>query len=165
MKIAIISDTHDNLASLKRAVSWINKEKIKTIIHCGDIFKPETLKEGLKEYRGKIYVIFSEADASFSKIPQNSFEDLPKSKVFGKFGQIKIGGRKIAFCHFPEIVKELTTTQKYDLVFYGHTHKPWEEKVGKTRLVNPGNIAGILFRPSFAIYNTKTDKLELRILK
>ena len=43
MKIAIISDTHDNVATFKKAVDLIKKEKIKTIIHCGDIFKPEKL--------------------------------------------------------------------------------------------------------------------------
>ena len=164
MKIAIISDTHDNLANLKKAISFIKKGEIKVLIHCGDIFKPETLKEGLKEFQGKIYIIFSEADASFSKIPEDSFEDLPKSKVFEKSGQIKIGGKKIAFCHFPEIARNLAESQKYDLVFYGHTHKPWEEKIGKTQLVNPGNIAGLFFRPSFAIYDTKTGRLELKIL-
>jgi len=165
MKIAIISDTHDNLASLKKALFFIKKEEIKVLIHCGDIFKPETLKEGLKEFQGKIYIIFSEADASFSKIPQDSFNDLPKNKVFEKSGQIKIGGKKIAFCHFPEIARNLAESQKYDLVFYGHTHKPWEEKIGRTRLVNPGNIAGILFKSTFAIYDTGTDKLELKILE
>jgi len=165
MKIAIISDTHDNAATLKKAIAFIKKEKIKTIIHCGDIFKPETLKDGLKEYRGKNYIIFSEADASFSRIPEDSFNDLPKSKVFEESGQIKISGKKIAFCHFPEIGRDLASTQKYDLVFYGHTHKPWEEKIGKTRLVNPGNLAGIFYKPTFAIYNTKTDKLELKILE
>jgi len=165
MKIAIISDTHDNLASLKKAVSFIKKEKIKVLIHCGDIFKPETLKEGLKGYQGKIYIIFSEADASFSEIPENSFEGLAKSKVFEQFGAIKINKKKVAFCHFPEIARNLAESQKYDLVFYGHTHKPWEEKVGKTRLVNPGNIAGILFKSTFAIYDTETGKLELKILE
>jgi len=165
MKIAIISDTHDNTATLKKAIDWIKKEKIKTIIHCGDIFKPETLKEGLKDFEGKICLIFSKADADFSRIPEDSFKNLPKSKVFEESGQIKISGKKIAFCHFPEIGRDLAKTQKYDLVFYGHTHKPWEEKIGKTRLVNPGNIAGLFFRPSFAIYDTKTDKLELKILE
>ena len=164
MKIAIISDTHDNLANLKKAISFIEKEKIKVLIHCGDIFKPETLKEGLKEFQGKIYIIFSKADADFSTIPENSFKNLPESKAWEELGQIKLGKKKIAFCHFPEIGRDLANSQKYDLVFYGHTHKPWEEKIGKTRLVNPGNIAGLFFRPSFAIYDTKTDKLELKIL-
>jgi len=165
MKIAIISDTHDNLVNLKKAISFINKERIKILIHCGDIFKPETLKKGLKGYQGKTYLIFSKTDASFSKFPEDSFKNLPRLKVYEEFGEIKINKRKIAFCHFPEIAKELARSQKHDLVFYGHTHKPWEEKIGKTRLVNPGNLAGIFYIPTFAIYDTKTDKLELKILE
>ena len=53
MKIAIISDTHDNLANFKKAISLIKKEKIKILIHCGDIFEPETIKEALKDFPGK----------------------------------------------------------------------------------------------------------------
>jgi len=164
MKIAIVSDTHDNLPNFKKAVDWIKKEKINTIIHCGDIFKAETIKESLVDYKGKIHLIFSPADADFSKIPQDSFKNLPRVKVYEKFGELKVDGKEIAFCHFPEIATELANNQKYDLVFYGHTHKPWEEKIGKTRLVNPGNIANILYKPTFAVYETKTDKLELKIL-
>lgn len=165
MKIAIISDTHDNLENLKRAINLIKKEKIKIILHCGDIFKPETIKEILKDFSGKIYLIFSPADASFSKIPEDSFDKLTGVKVFPDFGQLKIDNKKIAFCHFPEIAHNLVISQKYDLVFYGHTHKPWQEKIGKTKLVNPGNLAGLFYKATFAIYDTKEDKLELKILE
>lgn len=79
--------------------------------------------------------------------------------------QASYGARKIAFCHFPEIAKELVRRQKYDIVFYGHTHKPWLKKIGKTRLVNPGNIAGMFYKSTFATYDTKTDKLELKIIE
>jgi len=164
MKIAIIADTHDNVASLKKAVNLIKKEEIKLIIHCGDIFLPDTLKEGLKSFQGKTYIIFSKADADFSGIPEKSFKNLPRSKVWEEFGKAKLGGKNIAFCHFPEIARDLAKSQKYDLVFYGHTHKPWEEKIGKARLVKPGNIAGLFYRATFAVYDTKTDKLELKIL-
>jgi putative phosphoesterase len=153
------------LANFKKAIAWIKKEGIKTIIHCGDIFKPETIKEGLKDFEGEIHLIFSPADADFSKIPADSFKGLKRVKIYEKFGNIEKDGKRIAFCHFPEIAKELTATQKYDLVFYGHTHKPWEEKTGKARMVNPGNIANILFKPTFDVYDTKTDKLELKILE
>ena len=61
--------------------------------------------------------------------------------------------------------EELDLVHKKDLVFYGHTHKPWEEKVGNCRLVNPGEVAGQRFKPTFALYDTQTDKLELKILE
>jgi putative phosphoesterase len=165
MKIAIISDTHDNLPNTKKLANWIKKEGIKAIIHCGDIFKPEIIKEIFKVYKGKIYLIFSPADAAFSKIPENSFDNLANCKVFEEFGELKFGNKKIAFCHFPEIAKELVRRQKYDIVFYGHTHKPWLKKIGKTKLANPGNLAGIFYKPTFAIYNSSNDELELKILE
>jgi len=176
MKIAIVTDTHDNSATTKKAVDWIKKNKIKTIIHCGDVFKPEIIKEISKNFKGKIYTVISPADASFSKVPFDSFKKIPRVKIYEEFGELKIGGnpegkqasygaRKIAFCHFPEIAKELVRRQKYDIVFYGHTHKPWLKKIGKTRLVNPGNIAGMFYKSTFATYDTKTDKLELKIIE
>lgn len=165
MKIAIVSDTHDNVPSFKKAIGWIKKEKIKTVIHCGDIFKPETIKEGLKDFEGNVHIIFSPADADFSRIPRNSFKNIKNVKIYEEFGEFKKDGKSIAFTHFLEIAKELAMTKKYDLIFYGHSHKPWEETIGKTRLVNPGNLAGIFYRPTFAIYDTKTNKLELKILE
>lgn len=165
MRIAIISDTHDNLPNFKKAVDWIKNKKIKLIIHCGDIFKPDTIKEVLKIFKGRIYLIFSPADASFSRIPKDSFKNLENVKIYDEFGEIKIGAKKIAFCHFPEIAEELVKRQKYDFVFYGHTHKPWLKKVGKTKLINPGNLANLFYKPTFALYDTKTDKLELKILE
>ena len=165
MKIAIISDTHDNLANTKKAADFIKKENIKTVIHCGDIFKPETVEEIMKVFKGKLYIVFSPADASFSGIPQDSFKELKRVKIFEEFGEIKISGKKIAFCHFPEIAEDLAKKKKYYLVFYGHTHKPWLEKIGKTKMINPGNLAGIFYKATFAVYDDKTDKLELKILE
>ena len=39
MKIAIISDTHNNWPNFKKAIEWIKKEKIKLILHCGGYSK------------------------------------------------------------------------------------------------------------------------------
>ena len=165
MKIAIIADTHDNLATTKKAVDWIKKNKIKTIIHCGDVFKPEIIKEISKNFKGKIYTIISPADASFSKVPFDSFKKIPRVKIHEEFGELKIGGKKIAFCHFPEVAEELVKRQKYNFVFYGHTHKPWLKEIDKTMAVNPGNLAGIFYKPTFAVYDTERNKIELKILE
>lgn len=169
MKIAIISDTHDNLANTKKAVAWIKNEKIRIIIHCGDIFKPETIREIQNIFKGKMHIIFSPADASFSDIPGDSFEKFKQVKVWSDFGEIKIDKKKIAFCHFPEIAEDLAKRQEHDFVFYGHTHKPWIRTLrrgsGQVKLVNPGNLAGIFYKATFAVYDSKTDKLELKILE
>jgi hypothetical protein len=165
MKIAIISDTHDNLANLKKAIAVIKKEKIKFLIHCGDIFKPETVKEVLKDFSGKAHFVLSDVDEEyFEGIEKDYFKNFPKLKIWKEFGKIKVGAKKIAFTHFPKTAMGLAISQKYDIVFYGHLHKPWKAKVKKTKLVNPGNIAGLFFKPTFAIYDSNINKLELKIL-
>jgi len=165
MKIAVISDTHDNLANLEKAISFIKKEKIEVLIHCGDIFRPETAKEIFKNFSGKAHFVLSEEidEKYFENIEEN---DLKNSdfKIWRNFGEIEIDNKKIAFSHSPQTAKNLASAEKYDIVFYGHLHKPWEKKIKKTRLVNPGNLAGLFFKSSFAIYNPENDELELKIL-
>jgi putative phosphoesterase len=163
MKIAILSDSHDNIPNLKKAVSLIKQKKIKTVIHCGDICAAVTLKKAFLNFKGKIHIVFGNVDGDRFFSAKDSLI-MPHIKFWGEFGEIRAGKKKIAFTHSPKLARALAQTGKYDLVFYGHSHKPWEEKVGKTRLVNPGNIANIFYRPSFAIYDTKTNKLELVIL-
>jgi len=165
MKIAIISDSHDNLANFKKVISEIKKEKIKILIHCGDIFEPETIKEALKDFSGKAHIVLSDVDEDyFENLEKNYFKDFSDLKIYHEFGEIEIDKKRIAFCHSPKTAFKLAFSKKYEIVFYGHLHKPWKTRIKKTKLVNPGNIAGLFFRASFAIYDTETNKLELKIL-
>ncbi|MDD5145353.1 MAG: YfcE family phosphodiesterase [Candidatus Pacebacteria bacterium] len=158
MKIAIISDSHDNLPNLKKAVDWIKKEKIKIIIHCGDVSNQEIFKEALGDYKGKIYLSRGNCDLG-------DFDIIPRLKIYDEFGEVSVRNKKVAFTHFPKIAGELAMKEKYDLVFYGHNHKPWVKTVGKTQLVNPGNLSGVFYKATFATYDNRADKLELKILE
>ncbi len=169
MKIAIISDSHDNLATLKKALAWLNKEEIKTMIHCGDVSSPAMLREISKNFKGKIHLILGNIGPVGVGANEDPFgikkSGIKNVKFYGQIGQLKIGDKKLAFAHEPEKAKELALTGKYDLVFYGHDHRPWEEKMKNCRLVNPGTLAGMFNKATFAVYDTKTDKLELKLVE
>ena len=175
MKLAIISDTHDNLAILEKAVNWMKENNIEEIIHCGDICSPDTLQWLAKNFacvkprgdraplRGKIHVVFGNADNNQDAIRKTANEN-PNIILYDQSGEIKIGNIKISFCHFPKLARELASTGRYNFVFYGHTHQPWEEELNGCRLINPGNLSNMLYKASFAVYDTKTEKLELKII-
>src|SRR3989344_3051216 len=148
MRFAIVSDTHDNMANFTKVIDFLNKENIKTLLHCGDISSEETVQEAEKNFKGDIYFVRGNADFHLEKTPDTL--------------ELDLGGKKVAFVHYPELARKLAESKKYDLVFYGHTHRPWEERVGNCRLVNPGELAGQRYKPCFAIYDTITDKLELK---
>jgi putative phosphoesterase len=164
MKIAIISDTHGNVANFKKTVNWLNKENIRTILHCGDIGDPGSLKESLEDFKGECFGVFGNMDKSF-KILVDEYNKIPKVKIEEDIFETEIGGKKIIFTHFPDAAKKLAQSGKYDLVFYGHTHRPWDEKISETHMINPGELAGQFYKPTFAVYDTETSELQLKILE
>jgi len=151
MKFAIVSDTHDNIQNFSKVIDFLNKEKIDLMLHCGDICNQSTIDQAQENFKGKIHFVRGNGDFELDQVPETM--------------ELELAGKKIFFNHYPDIAKKMAETGNYDLAFYGHTHRPWEERVGNCRLVNPGELAGQRYKPTFAIYNTETDKLELRILE
>ena len=45
MNLGIISDTHDDLLSLKRAIKIFNERKVSHVIHAGDYVFPGVVKD------------------------------------------------------------------------------------------------------------------------
>lgn len=171
MKIAIISDTHGNVANFKKAVQWINKQNIKIIFHCGDIGNPESLKESLQCFTGQFFGVFGNIDKGF-QIPVKEYNLSGKISVEESTLETEIDGKRIAINHFPAEAKKLAQSNKYDMVFYGHTHRAWDEKVaclpagrGICHMINPGELTGHFYKPTFAVFDTETGSLELKILE
>jgi len=154
MKIAIVSDTHNNWANFKKAIEWIKKENIQLILHCGDIQSQETIDDARKLFVGDINFVKGNADWNMN---------LPEKM------EVQFNSKKIGFCHFPNEAKKMAQSGKFDLVFYGHTHRAWDEMVpsggGECHMINPGELAGQFNKPTFAVYNTVTGNLELKILE
>jgi len=161
MKIAICSDSHDNLTNIAKFLSYCDQHKTKTIIHCGDWCAPGTLRFFRENFKDEIYGVYG-----------NVFDEKNTSKVAEEQGIkikndgliVKINGLKILITHFQEKAKQFATTNKFDIIFYGHNHKPWFEKVGSTYLINPGTLAGMFSRATFALYDSVTKKIDLKIL-
>lgn len=172
-KVAIISDIHNNEVNLKKVLDYCKQENIQAIICCGDLASQETLHFALKNFAGTFYYAFGNMDDDYLREFEH-VNEYQNAKLFTKFGELEFevspqknigrgetSTRKIAFIHYPNAAKELCETEKYDFVFYGHTHKPWEETIGKCKMLNPGNVAGEIYPPTFAVWNTENNKFEL----
>ena len=166
MKFAVISDIHDNLSNLSKALNYCRENKIKDIIFCGDLSNCETLKYLMDNFLGNLYLIDGNNDGPlWNKIENSDFKNKnQRIKVFKKIGGFNLGGLKIAITHFQWTAGDLAKKGAYDLVFFGHTHKPSYKKINGTELINPGNIANLIFSPSFAIYDAIKRKPKLILL-
>lgn len=173
MKIAIISDTHDNLANLEKFLTLAKKEEVTGIIHCGDVTKVETLEFLLSNFSGWVKIVCGNAE-----INREDFKLLEQKRdnleVFPEVGVWE----NLAFTHKPDKTEELAQTGKYNFVFYGHTHKPWARIIpddgllgasqrpasGVTLVANPGTLGGVFMAPTFAVLDLETGQLALRRL-
>jgi len=164
MLISIFSNMHDNLVNLEKFLAWAKANKVEQLFVLGDICAPATLKEILAPgFSGKIHIVYGNvADRENEmKVAQN-FSHLIH---YGDLAEFEIDRQKIALTHYPNIAKELAQTAKYDFIFYGHSHQPWIEHIGKTIVSNPGTLAGMFYKATFAVWDTATGKLELKILE
>ncbi len=168
MKLAIISDSHDNIPRIDQMLGILKSEKINIIIHCGDVATLQTLKYLSENFNGTVYLSIGNVDQMHGL--EKKYIHFKNVIVFKKFGELTIENINIAFVHFPKIANSLAKTQKYDFVFYGHTHKPWEEKItgdtstSSVSLINPGTLAGMFTKSTFAVLDTENKNVELIVL-
>ena len=162
MLIAIISDIHDNLANLKKCLDWCLLGGVEKIICCGDVTNLDTIDYLAKNFSGEIFLVGGNMEL-YEEKDLSQYKNISYS---GEIGLRELGGLSLGFCHEPaktrRVIKLSLTAP--DFIFYGHTHKPWLEHDGDTIIVNPGNVAGVFHQATFAVLNTATKQLDLKII-
>ena len=159
-KIGLISDTHDNLEAIDRAVKVFEKERVEFVLHAGDWNAPFALV-GLARVKAKLIGVFGNIDGDREALASKA-KGLGVD-LLGDLGVVKIGGLRIAILHGKDdrIVEAIARSGVYDLVVRGHTHQPKVDKVNKTLIVNPGEACGYLTgKRSVAIFDVETRTVE-----
>lgn len=164
MKIAVLSDIHDNIWNLEKAIKKIKKTSCKAVIFCGDLCAPFTA-ENLKRVNTKIYAVSGNVDADPWTIAKKGGENFITPPAGQDFFEIDLAGRKIAFCHYPALANMLFRTKFYDAVFHGHSHIYYQKKKDGRVLANPGAVCGIIKgkpgQATFMMYETDKNDIQL----
>lgn len=162
MKIIIISDIHDNLVNLKKCLAWAENHDIKGTICCGDVVNSETLEFLDKKAPRPFYLI----SGNMEIFEPQEVNNLANINYLGRSGVCNFGERKIGLAHEPAYANKLLSEHPdLDIIFYGHTHKPWLEKRNGVELANPGTLGAVFQKATFATYDTGSGKLELHLLE
>jgi len=164
MKIIVVSDTHNNLPNFKKATVWAEKQNVELLIHCGDVTSVQVFERAIADFSGNFLLSLGNADKGFNWENAATREKF-KNKIFSDFGEISANKGKIAFTHFPNRARELAKTKNYEIVFYGHTHKPAIGELYGAKMINPGTLGGIYFPPTFCFFSPEDKILELKLLK
>lgn len=157
MLIGILSDTHDNMRMIEKAVELFRFWKVEHVIHAGDFASPFTFRI-LKNLHCPFTGIFGNNDGD-----KLLLKSMSGGNIFQQPHIFELASRKIVVIHEHEIADSLADSGHYDLVIYGHTHTPDIRKKDRTLVINPGETCGWLHgKPTVAILNL--DSMEAEIL-
>ncbi|HEY4688610.1 MAG TPA: YfcE family phosphodiesterase [Anaerolineae bacterium] len=160
MNIAILSDTHTDRDRLIEALKILEKESIRVVMFCGDVTDAALipLLSGLE-----VHLVEGNVDPDPGDL-RRAVERLGNGSTFGLEYAATIDGKSIAMLHghLTDRLIETIHSGLYDYVFHGHTHRRRDERIGKTRVINPGALGGVRHESrSFAILDLATDRLRV----
>ncbi len=156
MRIGAISDTHDCLPMIERAVERLNGERVELVLHAGDLISPFTIPV-LARLESELVVVYGNNDGDRELLKRRA-EDTKHITMQGEFAEINADGRRIFLLHGTDdgLVTSLVEGNTADMVVSGHTHVPGMERNGKTLALNPGEVCGYLTgKCTVAVIDTK----------
>ena len=164
MLIGIMSDTHDNLPMIEKAIARLNEENVDLVLHAGDYIAPFVIPK-FKDLKAKLIGVFGNNDGDHELL-RKRFSENKNLEIHGSFALVTVKNLKIALLHGSEeeILNALIDCEGFDVVVHGHTHGPDIHRKGKTLIIGCGEVCGYLTGKS-SIVLFDTDKLEARVLE
>ncbi len=158
MKAGILSDSHDCRGSVDRALDLFLEEGVGVIVHLGDVCAGFTLGR----FRGcgvPLVGVFGNNDGD-----RRGIQVASGGAFFPGPHKAQLDGRKVVMSHsFDDLQAEIGGDERFDLILFGHTHRPLTMKARGALVVNPGEACGYLSgRPTCAVVDL--ESLEARIV-
>ena len=159
MKLAVLSDTHDNIWKLETALHMM--EEADAVLHCGDLCSPFVI-----DYIGTIlpettpvHIIWGNNEGDIRNICAKAAEH-DNITLHGDFATLDIDNQRIALTHYPEIAGALASSGHYQLVCYGHDHCAHHDKVNDCTILNAGELLGLSGKTTFAWFDTSNHHVQ-----
>jgi putative phosphoesterase len=158
MKAGILSDSHDQRSLAEDALALFREEGVGVIVHLGDVCLPETLL-AFRACGIPLIGVYGNNDydrEGLQAVSGDAFHPGPHTQ--------EIHGRKVLMAHsFDELQEEIGEGGKFDLVLFGHTHRPLTMRIGRALIMNPGEACGFLSgKPTCAVIDLDTMEGSIR---
>jgi putative phosphoesterase len=166
MRIAILSDIHDNVWKLAAALDAVHSAD--ALICCGDLCSPFIVHQLGRGFARPIHIVFGNNDGDLFRIAKNA-TSYPHIRIHGEWFRGEFDGKSFAANHYDNIACAVAASGEFDVVCYGHNHVYSVTRAGRTLAVNPGAIMGATFAadgsrtdvPStFVVYDTAADAAQ-----
>jgi hypothetical protein len=164
--VGVVSDSHDDVASVRKVAEFLHRSGVEVVIHLGDIIAPFTLRELAKGVGVPIEGVFGNNDCELELLLETARDVNARVSSWPRI--IQLGGRRLLLMHGKgsaevtvEVAHALAESGRFDGVLYGHTHREELSYVRGVLVLNPGPISSALGGPRLALLNTETMAAKL----
>ncbi|KXB02277.1 phosphodiesterase [candidate division MSBL1 archaeon SCGC-AAA261F17] len=151
-----MSDTHDRLEAVEKAVKFFNEAGVEQVLHAGDLVSPFVAPK-FADLKAELHYVWGNNEGDHGHT-RTKFSEIGVEPL-GDFAVIELENRKIALLHGTneDFVQALAKSGDFDAVVRGHTHEPGVQE--DPLVINPGEVCGYLSgRQTVAL-------LDLEVLK
>ncbi len=138
MRLGILSDTHDRLPFIEKAVKAFNDAGVDLAIHLGDYCAPFSLRP-LEELQVDWIGVFGNNDGEILGLLKASDGRIKNGNL-----SLEMEGKRIFVDHVNPLRSSLISSGDFDLILYGHTHTLEVYEKNGCLCVNPGEVCGYL---------------------
>jgi putative phosphoesterase len=158
MLVGVISDSHDRVPMIDRALDLFAERGVSAMIHPGDFVSPFAVRR-LLQFKGPIHATYGNNDGERAGIRELMPQVVP-GPLF-----VALGGRTILVHHFVDWC-DTEDIARVDIVITGHTHEVANRVHDGKLFLNPGECCGWLSgQCTVAILDTEDLSAEICTLR
>jgi putative phosphoesterase len=153
--VGILSDTHDRVEPARAAVELLRHGGAEFYVHCGDVGT-----ESVLDLLAGLPSAFVFGNTDWDRRGLERYAADFHVSCLGSGGELELGGKSFHVEHgdHSRSMKRAIEGQQFDYVLHGHTHVRRDERVGRTRIINPGALHRAREK-TVAVLDTATDTL------
>ena len=156
MRIGILSDTHDRVDAMAAAMKLLREAGAQFFVHCGDVGSERVI-----DHLAGVPSVFVFGNTDWDRAALARYAQSVGVDCRGSFADLELGGKRFAVIHGDDfrLKQRLLSEQSHDYLLQGHTHRRADQRIGKTRLINPGALHRAREK-TVALLDTTTDALR-----
>ena len=156
MHIGLLSDSHGRADRVAAAMTLLEAQGAELFIHLGDLGDDDVVA-AMSGYETR--VVFGNCDWDEAEL--NRACKHHGVHVDHPAGRLEFNDRTLAYTHGhrPELM-DVALAEGVDWLLHGHTHQVRDERIGRTRVINPGALQRAPLY-TVALLDTESDRLDV----
>lgn len=140
MIVGLVSDTHDNIHMIDRAVKRLNEERVGLVLHAGDYVSAFTAKH-FEPLEAPMIGVYGNNCAERDLLRRVYAE--VGAEIRGFFAEVEADGLRVALLHGHRTEDvDRAYSGDYSVIVRGHTHRASIGEEDGVLVVNPGEVCG-----------------------